>query len=436
MLRSAIPTRFQLAWGQNAAGAFIRTVPVTSQIGIQNGAASYNDGFVPDNFTPTAAGGVPPFGQDMNGVLNETTTWDVWYQAGGPIPFDATFASAHGGYPLGAIVDSLVLPGAQWCSLAENNTTDPDDPLTSTNWERYGIPVGAPTPVLTSSVQPGFIPMNGLTIGNSSSNATAFANGAALFLFVFNWTNFSNTQCPILTSAGAPTTRGVNAVADFNANKQLTMPNAKGLGVIGVDTMGGAASTFLNGVPVTIGNTTTPGSILGENLHTLTAAEAPTITAAGAAVGVSGTVAAGVSLAGTVASGISVGGTVASGISVSGTVASGIPFTGNTTVGDVDQGFNPVNVQTGATAINSVAVKATIGVSGSTTATGAVTASTTGTGAVTASTTGTGSVSGSTTGTGAVSGTTGGLATTSNNTGNGSHNTTERNMTVFWVQKL
>lgn len=273
MLSSGIPLRFTLPWGKNAAGAFIRTVPVTSQIGIQDGAASFSDGFVPDNFTALAGGGVPPFGQDFNGVLNITTTWDQWYQAGGPIPYDLTFSTAITGYPKGAKLDSAIVPGAQWYSTVDGNTTNPDDPLTSTNWERVGIPAGVPLPFLTSTLPSGFVAMNGLTIGNASSNATGRANADALFLFAANWLSLSNTQCPILTSAGAPSTRGANAVADFNANKQLTLPSGKGLGFIGVDTMGGSASTFLSGVPVTIGNATTPGSILGESLHQLSTAE-------------------------------------------------------------------------------------------------------------------------------------------------------------------
>lgn len=275
MLRSAIPTRFTIPWGKNAAGAFIRTPPVASQIGIQDGAASYNDGWPPDCFTPIASGGVPPFGQDFNGLENATTTWDIWYQAGAPIPYDATFSTNQGGYPQGAILDSAVVLGAQWFSTVDNNTTNPDDPLTSSGWARVGVPVGMPEDFLTSTMPPGWVLMNALTIGSAASSAD-FADGSALFLYVFNWTNFSNTQCPILTSVGVPTTRGANAVADFNANKRLTQPNAKGVNFIGADTMGGAASSFYSGVPVVSGNTTTPGSILGENLHTNTLAETPT----------------------------------------------------------------------------------------------------------------------------------------------------------------
>jgi len=277
MQLSQIPLRMQLAWAANAGGSYIRTVPVPSQIGIQDGAASFNDGFPPDNFTSIAAGGVPPFGQDMNGVLKVITSWEQWLQAGGPIGYDATFSTAVGGYPAGAVLASNVTPGAQWYSLVDNNTTNPDDPLTSSGWVRVGLIPGTPVPLLTAAAQDGYLTANGLTVGSASSGAAAAA-GKYLFVFKAIWDGFSNTQCPIFDSGGGVSTRGANAVADFQANKRLTTPNMKGLGVIGVDTMGGSGSTFLNGVPVTIGNATTPGSILGENLHTLSAGEAPTIT--------------------------------------------------------------------------------------------------------------------------------------------------------------
>lgn len=267
MLISQIPTRMQLAWAKNAAGAYIRTVPVASQIGIQDGAASFNDGFVPDNFTPVSAGGVPPFGQDMNGVLSAITAWLQWIQAGNPTAYDSTFATAIAGYPLGAVLQSAVTPLAQWQSYVDGNLTNPDDPLTSVGWQRVGTPVGTPTPMFQA--EPGFILATSQTIGSASSGA-AQAAASTLFLFVHIWNKFSNSQCPIFTSAGAPTTRGANAVADFNANKRLQTPLMQGLGLIGCDSGG---TTYLTGVPITSGNATTPGSTLGENLHALIIAE-------------------------------------------------------------------------------------------------------------------------------------------------------------------
>ena len=76
--------------------------------------------------TPIAAGGVPPFGQDMNGILNQITEVLQWQQAGGYWQFDANFAAAIGGYPLGAVLNSKVVLGREWMSTVDNNMTDPE----------------------------------------------------------------------------------------------------------------------------------------------------------------------------------------------------------------------------------------------------------------------------------------------------------------------
>lgn len=127
MLASQIPTKMTVPWGQNAGGPYIRVVPVASQIGIQNGAASFEDGFPPLCFTPVAAGGVPPFGQDFNGLNNVVTAWLRWVQAGGGVPFwDAAFSASIGGYFEGALLQSQAGPGNFWISTADNNTSNPD----------------------------------------------------------------------------------------------------------------------------------------------------------------------------------------------------------------------------------------------------------------------------------------------------------------------
>lgn len=273
MQLSDSPVKVALPFANNAGGPFTRQVPIPSQVGIESGAASFTDGFPPDCFDPISAGGEPPFGKDFNGLLNQMSAGIRWLQAGAPLFYDATWIATSGGYPKGSTLSSTVVVGKQWISLVESNITNPDDPLTSTNWRDAILPSGTPVPFLTATLPADYLPANGLTIGNAASNGTGLASASALFLFAANWFQFSNTQCPILTSAGAPSTRGANPYADFAANKQLTLPNMKGLGLIGVDTMGGAASTFLTSVPVNIGNATTPGSILGENLHALTGAE-------------------------------------------------------------------------------------------------------------------------------------------------------------------
>lgn len=120
----------------------------------------------------------------------------------------------------------------------------------------------------TTETLVGWQPANGLTIGSAGSGATGRANVDTAALYAWHWNNFSNTQCPVSTG------RGANAAADFAANKTITILDLKGtFGGLGIDTMGGAASTRLNSVPVTSGNSTTAGSVLGENLHTLLTAE-------------------------------------------------------------------------------------------------------------------------------------------------------------------
>lgn len=103
------------------------TIPTASQIGITAGAASLTDGFPPLTRTPIAAGGVPPSGLDMNGILYALSAALRWAAAGGGYAFDATFAgdSNVNGYPRGARVMRSDGVG-YWLNTVENNTTDPE----------------------------------------------------------------------------------------------------------------------------------------------------------------------------------------------------------------------------------------------------------------------------------------------------------------------
>ena len=131
MQNSSIPPKFPIPWANSAGSANVRSIPKDSQISIQAGAASLTDGFPPLNFIPVSAGGVPPFGQDMNGVLKQTTQWLQWYAAGGAVRYDGTFVAAIGGYPAGAFLTSTS-GHAIYESLIDNNFQDPN--LNTTNW--------------------------------------------------------------------------------------------------------------------------------------------------------------------------------------------------------------------------------------------------------------------------------------------------------------
>lgn len=122
MNNSQIPAKIPTPW----ANAGIRnTIPGPSQIAVTPGAASFTDGFPPLNATAISAGGVPPAIGDMNGALYDVTVTEQWLEAGGGWPFDATFATAIGGYPSGAVIPSADGTG-WWRNTADNNSANPD----------------------------------------------------------------------------------------------------------------------------------------------------------------------------------------------------------------------------------------------------------------------------------------------------------------------
>ncbi len=122
MLSSDTPTRVPLPFANSGTK---NAIPTASQIGITAGAASLTDGFPPLTFTPIAAGGVPPFGADFNGVLNLITATVRWIQAGGQFGFNTSFNTAVTGYPKGAVLQKATLAGS-WLNTVEGNTTNPD----------------------------------------------------------------------------------------------------------------------------------------------------------------------------------------------------------------------------------------------------------------------------------------------------------------------
>lgn len=125
MQSTNIPSKIPLPFANSAGSGYKNTIPVASQIGITNGKASFTDGFPPLTFQGISSGGVPPFGADFNGILNEITAIQQWQEAGGFFPYDSAFATTIGGYPKGAILQSANGSGL-WVSISENNVTNPD----------------------------------------------------------------------------------------------------------------------------------------------------------------------------------------------------------------------------------------------------------------------------------------------------------------------
>jgi len=202
MQLSNIPGKLVLPF---ANGGSKNTIPVDSQIGITAGAASLTDGFPPLTMTPVAAGGVPPSGLDMNGILYEISAIIRWANAGGGYPFDADFATDTNvnGYPKGARImraDGL----GYWFNTVENNVTDPESagaaaagwvpdfttgvaavPMASANVTltpaQYGKPLIVITGALTTNLNLIFPSIVGqwIVINNTTGNFTITTKTAA-----------------------------------------------------------------------------------------------------------------------------------------------------------------------------------------------------------------------------------------------------------------
>lgn len=103
---------------------------------------------------------------------------------------------------------------------------------------------------LGTGTHSGFVRVNGRTIGSASSGASERANADTQALFEHVWGEFSNDLCPV--SGG----RGASAAADFAANKTITLPDARGRAIAGLDDMGNSAAGRLTSATISGGATT------------------------------------------------------------------------------------------------------------------------------------------------------------------------------------
>lgn len=101
-----------------------------------SGRAGFDQGFPPVTMTPPEVGGLPPQGQDFNGILFSVTSILRYMQAGGVPSFDAALSAAIGGYPKGSMVisdDGSTL----WQSQVTSNTNNPN--TTPTGWKPVDV---------------------------------------------------------------------------------------------------------------------------------------------------------------------------------------------------------------------------------------------------------------------------------------------------------
>jgi microcystin-dependent protein len=332
MTQSSVPPKFGIPWGNAAGGAYIRSIPQASQIGIQNCAASLTDGFPPLTFVPASSGGCPPFGQDMNGILKQLSQWNQWAGAGAAPLYDSAFSTSIGGYPSGATLANATTPGCFWISSVDNNATNPD--AGGANWNSScpgggiaGTSTGsantqniASTPIVLRSgamVQftAGFTNTGPLLVNvNGGGNKNVFRNSqlgstqsvggevvaGQLVRLVYDGTewvclscasvivgqmiDYSGTTAPAgwLFADGScqsqTTYADLYAVASTNFGScsagSFAMPDARGTIIVGRDNQGSNGnSSRLN----LCGNDTTQGGICGQQSRNILQANLPNI---------------------------------------------------------------------------------------------------------------------------------------------------------------
>lgn len=140
-----LPTRISVTFAENADPAYTTTLPTTTGA---KGRASWSIGFPPITFQTEDIGGVPPHGADFNALGNAISKWARWQSMGGTVTFDATFASAIGGYAKGSLLRAETYQGGTtavnsfWLATADDVSTNPNSGASGTTpagWQHIGF---------------------------------------------------------------------------------------------------------------------------------------------------------------------------------------------------------------------------------------------------------------------------------------------------------
>jgi len=199
--------------------------------------------------------------------LTQALPWPVQCDANGRLPFfylaDGTvhprLTDASGVVQFD--IPSMLVIGPSGGTTGGGGTIDPTT-IASSGDIKFRV---------TGETLTGWVKLNGLTIGNGSSGATSRANADTQSLFIYLWTNCTNAHCPVSTG------RGATALADFNANKTITLPDWRGRIPVGLDDMGSTAAGRLVTGTVTSGadTVTTPAATGGASTTTLAKSDLP-----------------------------------------------------------------------------------------------------------------------------------------------------------------
>ncbi|MTC71943.1 pyocin knob domain-containing protein [Providencia sp. wls1914] len=122
-------------------------IPENYETSMDSNQATWDQGFSQITMLPVAAGGLPPKGQDFNGILNQISENIVYQSQGGRFKFSPEYAESIGGYPKGAILQSDD-EKKEYQSLIDNNKVNFNTTSNiSASWELVGAKYAIKTEV-------------------------------------------------------------------------------------------------------------------------------------------------------------------------------------------------------------------------------------------------------------------------------------------------
>lgn len=117
------PELLSIPFARDATSGTKNDIPNDPSPTLPAQTATWTLGFPAVTMQPLAVGGLPPLGQDFNGVLGAISEHTVYQNAGGVYLFDQALADAIGGYSKGAVLMDDAR-GALYASLVDSNTTN------------------------------------------------------------------------------------------------------------------------------------------------------------------------------------------------------------------------------------------------------------------------------------------------------------------------
>lgn len=206
------PPLIQEAFAKNAAPTYIQNpIPLTT---VDPARASFDLGFPPQTMTEIFAGGTPPYGQDVNGILYMVTAHIAALQAGQPYLYSSALSTAMGGYAVGVVLGMADGTGL-WVNTVAGNTTDPDSggatgwmPLFSRGFTNVSGLTGGVYTLTPAEYRRGVIVLAGTLTGNLQVVVPSGTIGQRAWLIVNTTSGAFSTTVKTLAGTGVAIPQG------------------------------------------------------------------------------------------------------------------------------------------------------------------------------------------------------------------------------------